>query len=41
MTRGTRELLDKVEKMYKSWFIVWRDTVHIGPNDWVKREKKC
>ena len=25
--KGTRELLDKVEKLYKSWFIVWRDTV--------------
>ena len=27
LTKDTRELLDKVEKLYKSWFIVWRDTV--------------
>ena len=27
LTKGTRELFDKMEKMYKSWFIVWRDTV--------------
>ena len=27
LTRGTRELLDKVEKICKSWFNVWKDTV--------------
>ena len=27
LTKDTRELRDKVEKVYKSWFIVWRDTV--------------
>ena len=27
LTRGTRELMEKVEKMYKAWFYVWRDTV--------------
>ena len=27
LSRGTRELLDRVEQLYKNWFHVWRDTV--------------
>ena len=38
LTKGTRELLDKVEKLYKSWFVVWRDTLQEG--DLVYFQKK-
>ena len=27
LARGVRELVDKVEKLYEAWFLVWRDTV--------------
>ena len=27
LARGTRELLDTIEELYKAWFLVWRDTV--------------
>ena len=27
LARGTRELLEKVESLYYSWFTIWRDTV--------------
>ena len=27
LAKGSRELLDKVEALYKAWFLVWRDSV--------------
>ena len=27
LARGTRDLLDKVEELYKAWFFIWRHTV--------------
>ena len=27
LAQGTRELLNRVEELYKSWFLIWRDTI--------------